>query len=544
MSALHGKIDRRMLPRWKTAVNAARSMEFAALRRPTPVLINAGEELKQVAEDFSRSPNLGVAADVISTALLVGQLGVAETAAKFIVEQGGESPKTLLLLANSVLNPDLQLGASVTRIADTRQLLRLNSHNPMLWADIGRHHASLGDKNRAYKCMQTALQLAPNHRWMIRTMARFMVHQGDPAAAHRLLVNHPRTRTDPWLIAAELACAQVAAKAPKFWRQATDMLKGDAVSPFHVSELATAVAMIELEGSERKRARKYIQKGLISPTENVLAQIFWAKENKHLSDAFKIDELVQSTNDAYEADYQLNLVKGELILAMESAQTWRTDEPFASRPKAEIAYAASLLDDYDLTIKMADEVKNLDGQVDLNLEMNRIYAVLSSGKLIPDVDGVEIERYRVRLLNAIKLSDDNSYHAIANYGLWHYRYGNVEVGKSIYRQAIDTALKLHSRDSASSAAIFAAREAILAKDPEATLMLAEAKKLTMKTVNKASEFYLRKLDALIMDDSNAKEILSVASAEKFLRTPPVSAPKMRFEKTKNGYVIWLPPKQK
>lgn len=549
MSAFQGKISRRMLPRWRTAFKAAQSPEFSALKRPKAIKDDGGLELRRAAEDFSQSPSLGVAADVISNALLVGNSTIAASAARFVIEHEDQSPKALLFLANSLVspinnsedNPDLEIAK---KVADTRRLLRLQPDNPMLWSDMARHHASMGDKKRAYKCMSTALQLAPNHRWMIRTMSRFMVHQGDPVAAHKLLANHARTRTDPWLIAAELACAQVAAKAPKFWRQATDILKHDAISPFHISELATAVAMIELEGSERKRAKKYIQKGLVSPTENTLAQVFWAKENKHLSDGFKLAELVRSADDAYEADYQLNLVNGELTRAISAAKVWSSDEPFATRPKAEIAYSASLLDDYDLTIKMADEVKQLDGHVDLNLEMNRIYAVLSSGRLSPAIDSVEIERYRTRLFSVIRQSRDSSFHAMANLGLWHCRFGEFETGLEIYRQAVNTATKLHAKDSAANAAMFAAREAILAKSPKSSLLLEEAKVLAKKSTNKSTDFYLRKLDALIVHNGDPKEILSASSAPKFLKPLALPLPKMRIEKTKEGFVIWLPPKHK
>lgn len=546
MSALHGKISRRMLPRWRTSVRAAQSPEFSALKRPRPVQSDNGDLLREIAVDFSKSPSLGIAADLISNALLAGQTNTAESAARFVIEHQDESPKALLLLAKSVVEPtgpSSELSPAILNVAAVRRLLRLHPDNALLWSDMARHHASLGDKGRAYKCMQAALQLAPNHRWMIRTMSRFMVHQGDPVAAHKLLASHPKTRTDPWLIAAELACAQVAGKAPKYWRQATDILKHEAVSPFHISELATSVAMIELEGSERKRARKYIQKGLVSPTENTLAQVFWAKENKHLSDGFKLDELVGSTADAYEADYQLNWLKGELLTAIRSARIWSGDEPFAARPKAEIAYAASLLDDYDLTIQMADEVKRLDGQVDLNLEMNRICAVLSSGRLSRINDTLEIERYRSVLVNAIAQGNENSYHAMANLGLWNYRYGDSETGQLIYQQAIESAIKLHLKDAAASASTFAAREAILAKSSTAPVVLESAKALAKKSGNKANDFYLRKLDALIVDVGASKEILSANSASRFLRVTPPPPPKMRIERTKDGVILWLPPKK-
>lgn len=386
--------------------------------------------------------------------------------------------------------------------------------------------------------MTIARQLAPDHRWMLRTAARFLVHQDDPVGAHKLLANHPRTRRDPWLIAAELACAQAAGRPPRFWRQATDILKWDSVSPLHVSELATAVAMMELEAGEHKRARKYVQKGLVAPTENTLAQVSWAKESKHLADGYGLDKLIKSTVDAYEAECRLNTSQGDLLAALKAAQTWEADEPFAARPCSEIAYIASLLDDYDLTVTMAARVARLDGHADPNLEMNSVFAILSSGKLTLDKDAVQITSIYSRLVRTVEHGGDTSYHAMANLGLWLYRYGDATLGRQLYEKAIANTQKIHLTEMAALAATFAAREAILAKDPSAGSILNQAKQLAIKSKNKASDFYLRKLDALFKSPENASEILSPASAPRFLLAETYTPP-FRVEKTDNGLVLWV-----
>ena len=171
--------------------------------------------------------------------------------------------------------------------------------------------------------------------------------------------------------------------------------------------------MMELEAGERKKARKYILRGLEAPTENTLAQVFWAKENKHLTDGYDLDQLVRTAEDAYEADYRLNLQQGNLLAALQAARTWGTDEPFAARPRSEIAFVASLLDDHNLTVEMANAVYLLDGQKDPTLEMNAIFATLSSGKLTPENDSQKIEKLQHQLIRAIEQRKDDAYHAMA-----------------------------------------------------------------------------------------------------------------------------------
>lgn len=503
--------------------------------------MGAREHFQEVTHTFESTPTVGAAAEVLAASVLAGEDSSAQVAARFIVEHEQASPIALLTFARSVIQPfdkeDAGTAGAASPVARTRALLRTFPNNPMLWSDMARHFAAIGDKRRALRCMQTAFRLAPDHRWTLRTMSRFLVHQEDRVSAHKLLAEHPRTSGDPWLIAAELACAQVAGRAPKFWRRAVDILKFDAVAPVHMSELATAVAMMELEAGERRRARKFVQKGLIAPTENALAQMFWAHEYKHLGDDYRLDELVRSVADAYEAEFRLNLTRGDLLNALNSARTWQEDEPFAARPRCEIAYVASLLDDHELTLRMAEEVMRLDGRVDHNLEMNRVFALLSSGKLRAQEHWQEVERVRQHLVTAIERGGPEPYHVIANLALWQYRYGNLAEGRTLYQVAIDLARKIGRPESAAIAATFAAREAILARHPEAAIELTRAKDMVTKARSKVGEFYLRKLDELIVDPGRASEVLSAKSAERFSVS---REDRLHFEKTSSGFVVWLP----
>jgi len=541
MSILHNRQDRRILPRWRLSSKASHSSEYLSLKRTSQVVANTEQALIYVADEFDKQPTIGVAAELISSSMLAGKVDKANAAVEFVLERENDVPHNLLRLAKSLSNT-AQLAPSehnlLFSIAQTRHLLRIYPRNPVLWSDMARHYASIGNKQRANKCMQAALQLAPNHRWILRTTARFLVHQGDSIGAHKLLALHPRTRHDPWLIAAELACAQVAGRAPKYWRQAADILRINSVAPIHLSELAIAVAMMELESGERKKAKKGVNKGLIAPTENTLAQVFWAKENRHLRDGFKLDELVRSAKDAYEADYQLNISNGELLLALESAETWSEDEPFAARPKSEVAYVASILDDYELAIKMTSEVERLGEDQDATLTMNKTFAILSSGKLLRESHSSELDTLRDKLL-AVVNDNNNSYHALANLGLWHYRYGDIDQGRGFYQRSMQVAQKLHSIEASSLAATFFAREAILSGDAAAGSVLQAANELAKKSKHKASEFYLRKLDALMLNPNMASDILTPKSAVKYMKVES-RLPEFRIEKTSTGDVLWVP----
>lgn len=544
MTLFVAKSERRILPRWRDSRRIEASADLQSLKPQSVVAYDVTLGLPELAQHFALEPNLGTAAEVISAALLAGEKQRAVEAAEFVLERQDEAPKTLLSMASGLITegqPFRQhLDNDRIKVAQTRRLLRLNPKNPVLWSDMARHYAAHGDRERAKRCMKVALSLAPNHRWMLRTAARFMVHHGDPVAAQQLLVRHPKTKSDPWLLAAELACAQVAGRPPKFWRQAKEFVRTHSVPPRHLSELATAVAMMELEGGARKLARRLVQKGLVDPTENTLAQVFWATENRHLSDGFELDLLVRTLDDAYEADYQLGIANGDINSALESARTWHDDEPFAARPCMEIAYVATLLDDYATTLDMEACVRTIDGQIPLTLELNAVFAELSAGGLSWQKDARRIEYIRSRLLAIIASDGVDPYHAIADWGLWNYRYGDPRVGREAYQAAISAALKQHRNEAAAAAAIFAAREAILADDENSLVVLQQARDLMGKSTHKACEFYLRKVEALAAAPEKATEILDPQSAPAFIQVPEKKAPKVRFEISKEGATIWVP----
>lgn len=545
MSLTHSKAVRRILPRWRRSNRASSGADFTSLRPKPQGKGDPSRELRLNIAAFAEVPSIGSAAELISVALLQNRNEEARSAADFLLEQQAHVPELLLNLARRVAGdnvPVARLEISLQRqVHETRRLLQIDPRNPVLWSDMARHYAAQGKREQARRSMSTALQLAPDHRWVLRTTARFLAHQNDPVAAHRLLATHPRTKSDPWLIAAELACAQTAERPPKFWKQACDMLRMGALHPRHLTELATAVAMIELEDGKRKQAKRLVERGLIDPTENTLAQVCWAQENRRLSDVLPMDKLVRSAGDAYEADCRLKILHGDLQAAMQAAQTWQCDEPFAARPCEEMAYIASLLDDHDTTLQMFDRVLRLDGVASKSLELNAIFATLSAGKLNLDRDADTLARMAEKLVSMGRESDSDAYHAMANLGLWHYRYGTLEMGRMLYRQSIQAAQKVNA-SAAAVAATFAAREEILKGSTLAVDALTEAKALMGKCQFKAGEFYLRKLEALLRRPQDAGEILSPASAPRFLAAYKAAdkAQVVRVERTKDGYTLWLP----
>jgi len=218
---------------------AASFADFGSLKKPSASNARAADSSGVAFRAFTAERSLGSASDALAEALLERNADAAKGAATYVVQYGSNAPTPLLRLASETLASDVSPSGylpapSEGDVAQWRSLLRLSPRNAAVWADMARHYSSQGDKKQALRCMQTALQLAPDHRWMLRTASRFLVHQQDYSAAHRLLANHPRTKTDPWLMAAELACAHIAGEVPKSWKVANDALRFDRFSAKHI----------------------------------------------------------------------------------------------------------------------------------------------------------------------------------------------------------------------------------------------------------------------------------------------------------------------
>jgi hypothetical protein len=515
MIAKQGKVNRQMLPRWRSSALASNAPEFASVKRPPIVSANLEGDLLRLRSDFERMPSAGTAAELLTAAKLASREVDIEQAKDFLLRNSSQTPHSILAALSDQNNLSEEHFGSYqsasSAVAKLRLLLKLNPDNAVLWADLSRHHAINHDKTRAQRCMITALQLAPNHRWILRVASRFFVHIQDPERAHSILSKHQRTKLDPWLMAAEIATAKLAERASSFSRIACDLLQKKSHSPSQINELALAVAMTELDNGKSKVAKKHIRQGLIAPTENTLAQVSWAEEQRSLHGDFSLSERVSAQDDAHEADYRLSLLRGDVPGAVDAALKWSLDEPYSKRPKISVAYAASILDDHDLAIRHLKDVIHSGEQTDPVLEMNLIFSELSSGQFDRVDNASELIEIRHKLERVAASGGRQAYHPMANLGLWCYRYGDPSEGRLWYEKSIDNALKNGLTESAAGAATFAAREAILASDRGSSEKLVFAKQLQVKSKSLVCDFYISKLEQLLRSPNNALDILSPQS---------------------------------
>lgn len=446
-----------------------------------------------------------------------------------------------VLAGSQALIPSGQQMCDAQAVTRIRGLLRLNPRSPALWADLSRHFASLGETDKSIRSMWTAVGLAPNHRWILRAANRLLLHVERPDDAHKLLVRNARTPGDPWLLSAELATAQILQRGPKFMRQAKDLLRHKALPAAHMSELAAAVATSFLDDGNRKGARRLLRIALQDPTENALAQVEWA--DRESQDGLHVESAMQRLSDAYEAECWVHYNAGRITEALRSAHEWLQDEPYADRPASMLCHVAGLLDDYDTYLDVTKQLLYRHPE-DMHQRNNIIFIRFSSTSYFHAADPTMIQADVQFLHRRVQARERDYSHSLANLGLHDYRTGQLEDGRANYERAI-AAIEKSGLPGApivsASAALYHAREAILARAAWAPKVLDDARRLVRRGGGAGLAFQLRKTEALAAKPDDAATILHPSSAERFLaRSARAEHQQLLLDKHRGHPVVWVP----
>ena len=135
-----------------------------------------------------------------------------------------------------------------------------------------------------------------------------------------------------------------------------------------LSELASALATLELGGGRSLKAKKLFAQALIAPNENVLAQVEWA------SKALNIDLEPRSRQVplAYEANAWGSYRKQNYLGAMEHSMNWLHDEPFSGRAANFGSFVAAIQEDFAKSQKFI-ELGMKANPDDVSLQNNQIF---------------------------------------------------------------------------------------------------------------------------------------------------------------------------
>ena len=360
-----------------------------------------------------------------------------------------ENNNWLVSSANSSFNPRL----AFPFITESRRKLRRNPKNVLAWLDMARAYSILGVDEKSKKCIECALYLAPNHRYVLRAAVRLFVHLNKREHAYHLIANNPRTPVDPWLIAAELSLAKLIDKPPKFLRKGRELVESNKFEPKNVTELESAIGTFFFYENELRLARKNIRQSLESPTDNSVAQAQWISNQRIDIPFTRLDSNVPFS---YEAKTWVNLLASRWKTARSECLNWLNDEPFSSLPAEVGSYMGVSLINKPKFAESCARVGLKAHSDNLTLLNNLTVALAYQGKIDT------AKEYFSKI--DIDKSQSHKYVYTATKGLLHFREKDYKQGRLDYENAKKLAPDASSKNRV---ALFRAREELNANTPEA-----------------------------------------------------------------------------
>jgi tetratricopeptide (TPR) repeat protein len=489
--------DRRVIPQWVRSIDPQVRFEDKKNKhqedKSFPILDTKQKALFEKAVlEFDIEPTLGVAADALRFGLL-GQVNPRlQPAARFILDHQSAVPEGLRLLAlatNAGNTTGLNLhGQRIqdtlpnTAIHDSRRWLSRFPNDAMTWLDLGRLHAAAGNTDAAKKAVITALTLCPNSRLIIRGTSRFFLHARQPDVALAILERSKRLEIDPWLIAGHISISSILGKASRFTKKAKRLIDQNSLHPKDSSELASALATLELETGANKEAKKLFNLSLREPNENTLAQVEWA--SKHLNIRPDLPDEWLSNPISAEAGYYHALFESQFDIALARTLKWHSDEPFASRPMIAASFITAISGELDHAISYAKIGLKTEPE-NLMLLNNLAFSHGAKGDLA-------VAENLIKKIVAIEEKKPGA-HTLANLGMLSYLRGEHDLGRNLYDLAEKIYLKDKRFEEATAVVCFQAHFARKVSAPDWLTLVNRARATVDKSSSKLAKAVFTKL---------------------------------------------------
>lgn len=474
--------DRQVIPRWRSFPITKRLGELKIVNNSK----NFSERVRQETFDnkikkWNGNNNIFNASELIGSAVIYGHEGSVKDAAEYIVKYKEKVSNAALEIANNILNIKLSSGKEKNRIVKTdliRSNIRLlknslneNPKDPISWMDLALAYTSIGKSKRAGRCVQSALHLGEENRFIIRSAARYFIHKDDVERAHELLKNSQIVKYDPWVMAAEVACSQAAKKSSKYALKAIKLLKNKEYHPSNITELASAVGTLEISSGGRRKGKNLIQKSLEIPSENSIAQASWLNQHDKYNPK---DTDINGFNNSFEAKVWYSYKEGDLEDSVIAAANWFKDQPFSSRPAIHGSFITACgFENYEKSKLFCEQglMCNPDNPTLIN---NLVFALINQNNLN------DAQKYISKYFNNNWMGEDQITW-IATLGLYNYKIGNTQLARDLYEQTILQGRKKKFDRLERMALLYYANEELELNDKDAILVVKRAIEKNKKT---------------------------------------------------------------
>ncbi len=488
--------DRHVIPNWRSFKNTAKLGELNGSKK-IEIDTSFQPDISDLIEEWESHKNIGMAGDILGTAIVCNQENnkTVQEVSQFILNQGDNVPKALSNAASRISEEKKEeidfsfeinniqtfqfknLAILHEKIREYKQKLISNPGNAIAWVELSRLYSINGQETQAERAMRNALFLAPNNRFILRNMARFFVHIGDIEFAHDNIRKSPLAAHDPWVMATEIALADLRGRGSKFTKKGLLLIGSDSFHPFNTTELAGSIATLELNNANIKKSKRLFEKSLKCPNDNSLAQAEWAsQEEVRLNIVNPAQFNIANSFEALALDAKQ---KKEWENAIEFSSNWFLDQPFS---KSGVLFGSDIatkkLKDHNQAAEIA-KTGLVSNPHDAQLLNNIVYYLSLENK----IEEAEKHFKQIRV-NELDDKDVNKICIVATKGLLYFRKGQTELGREHYLKAMQMSKDINNVNLSSIAFLNYAREEILAnEEDDYTELMNKVEEVKTKTKN-------------------------------------------------------------
>jgi len=474
MADFFEKKDRHIIPNWRSFENTAKLGE---LNGSKSIKLDSSfkPDISDLLDGWADTQSIGIAGDILGVALVCNQEEneTVRSISHFVLQNKNTASKAIIEAANNILKPkkeEIQLNLDISNpesFGDKANLLEIfikinnlkkrlieSPYNPIFWVEIARYYSILGQDEKAERALKNALFLAPENRYILRSVSRFYVHIGDFDFAHDIVRKSTLTKYDPWLIATEIALATLRDRNSIFTKSGIQIVNSNNFHPFNISELASSIASVELKNASINKSNKMFQQSLISPNDNSLAQAEWASQEER--NLIQVNPEKFNLVNSFEASARDFFEQGNWQESIDYSKKWFFDQPFS---KLGVLFgnevASRKLKDNNQAAEVA-KLGLLSHPNDPHLLNNIIYALCLQNKT--DEASSFFDKVRKEDLNSRNFS---GICLTATRGLLYFRKGFHDLGRKYYQEAIKIANEENNTYLSSLAFINYIREEML-----------------------------------------------------------------------------------
>jgi tetratricopeptide (TPR) repeat protein len=457
---------RRLIPKWRPVATTLNEPEAGFHKKPSSnVILGDAAELRRAIAQWRVERTPGFLGDVLAFSVhseLIPQIldvgaearklnAVLTTVQSSLINELGRIDGDGSLITTSASDMLIAAHPFQQAIRRLRTLLRSRPDSALALLDMAQLQSAMGKSKAAERSIQTALSLAPNNRTVIRTAARYWVHAGDAGRAHQMLRRHQRTQSDPWLMASEIAIADLIGTPSIYLSKGRRFLvENSSFSSAHLTELLGTIATEELKSGSLKKARDAQRKALLEPNDNMISQAF---ENRQLFNiALEGVQIERALANSHEAQVLKAWLEQKPDLAEIHAKAWHNEEPFSSRPIQLLSTLYLFQGEYEQSEKWLNAGLVADPQ-DRGLQVNLAFLKARAGQR----EQVSMILRRVRT----QYPEESEGYARAIEGLLEYSQANFDVGDRMYADAVRHFEQSKRMDLASHCRLF---QALYAQD--------------------------------------------------------------------------------